>query len=214
MREKYFIIGSGGFAKEVYFLAKECLGYESDFGGFIDFEPTKLLMTIGSEKFPILDEKSFLEKETNFNSIQLYIGIGDPKILQKLQIKFANYFFPNLIHPSFVGDKDSIHFGNGNIITAGCIFTVDIQIGSFNIFNLNTTIGHDSVIGDCNVFNPAANISGGVNIGSGNLLGTNCTVLQNIQIGDENIIGAMTLANKDISSNNTMVGVPARKMEK
>ena len=82
------------------------------------------------------------------------------------------------------------------------------------IFNLNTTIGHDAVIGDCNVFNPASNISGGVKIGSGNLLGTNCAVLQNIQIGDENIIGALTLANKDISSNNTMIGVPARKMEK
>ena len=212
MNKSYYILGSGGFAKEVYFLAEESLDSSNKFMGFIDFKPSKTTIIVRGAEEVVIDEEYFLDTIKPDSNIFIYMGIGDPELLEKLSIRFTNYNFPNLIHPNFVGDKKSIQLGKGNIITAGCVFTVDIEIGSYNIFNLNTTIGHDSLIADFNVFNPGANISGGVKINSGNLFGTNCTVLQMLQIGTNNIIGASSLANKNIHDNSIMVGVNAKKI--
>lgn len=212
MNKKYYILGSGGFAKEVYFLANETLEEAHQFMGFIDFKPKMTSIMVRGKEEPVIDEDFFLEHVGATVDINIYHGIGDPLLLEKLSKRFQNYIFPNLVHPNFVGDKRSIRFGKGNIITAGCVFTVDIEIGSNNIYNLNTTVGHDTIVGDCNVFNPGVNVSGGVNIGSRNLFGTNSTVLQMLKIGNDNILGASSLANKNIDSNSIMIGVPAKKM--
>lgn len=214
MKTKYYIVGSGGFAKEVYFLADESLDDSHQFMGFIDYKPTEITIKVREQIESVIDEDYFLEEIQASENINLYFGIGDPKLLGELSKRFKNYVFPNLIHPNFVGDRKSILLGNGNIITAGCVFTVDIKIGCYNIFNLNSTVGHDTVVGDCNVFNPGVNISGGVNIGNRNLFGTNSTVLQMLQIKNDNILGASSLANKNIHSNSVMVGVPAKKLER
>lgn len=214
MKKQYYIIGSGGLAKEVHFLAEELLDESHDFMGFIDYKPEVKTIIVRGQVLPVIDEDFFLENMLPSGDINLYHGIGNPNLLGKLSKQFENYTFPNLIHPNFIGDRKSIQFESGNIITAGCVFTVDIKIGSHNIFNLNCTIGHDTAIGNCNVFNPGVNISGSVKIGSRNLFGTNSTVLQLLQINDDNILGASSLANKNIDSNCTMVGVPAKKLEK
>ena len=210
----YYILGSGGFAKEVYFHANQSLGDDFNFQGFIEKDSEINSIKIGEKHFPVFSESDFLNANKTPQNIALLMGIGNPIIISKLKELFSNFDFPNIIHPSFIGDRDSISIGKGNIITPGCIFTCDIKIGSFNIFNLNTTIGHDSVISDCNVFNPGCNISGGVVIGSRNFFGTNCAVLQYLTIEDDCTIGAMSLINRNLSSNITVVGVPAKPLIK
>lgn len=214
MKKHYYIIGSGGFAKEVFHLSEEILDSSYIFSGFIDCKPSSEMITVRGRNVPVFDEEHFLENIIPAKNLNIYFGVGNPNLIQKLSIRFKKYNFPNLIHKTFVGDRDSITFGKGNIITAGCIFTVDISVGSFNIFNLNTTIGHDTVIKDNNIFNPGCNISGDVRIGSNNLFGTNSTVLQGITIENNNILGAASLANKNISNDSVMVGVPAKKIER
>ncbi|WP_423736753.1 acetyltransferase [Chitinophaga caseinilytica] len=206
--KKIFILGSGGFAKEVYSLIHAIGGYVVE--GFIDLsarEPVQL----GPVSLPVFAE-SYLEELTEKPA--LAIGVGDPKLIQKLVSKFgADHEFPNLLHPTVIGHFDDITFERGNIVTASCIFTISIKVGSFNIFNLNTTIGHDVVIGDCNVINPMVNISGGVTIGSGNLLGVNSTILQYKTIGNGSVIGASSLVTKDVEDSVLVLGVPAVKLK-
>lgn len=210
--KKIYIFGIGGFAKEVYFLIQEINKVKATFevGGFIDINPTFHPIKIGPNSYQVFDEGSFFKTSFTEN-ICFAIGIGNPSVLNKIQDRFLSlYDFPNLIHPSVIGLFETIEMGKGNIITAGCIFTVDIVVGSFNIFNLNTTIGHDSIIGDCNVINPGVNISGGVCIGHNNLIGTNSTILQFIKIGNNNAIGAGAMVNSIIENNKVSVGVPAK----
>lgn len=202
---KYYIIGKGGFAKEVLFLCKEVFGHLEEFQGFIDYKPSDSKTESMGEYYPVIDEEEFLSK--NDTDVNVFLGIGDPKTISKVVDKFNRYNFPNLIHASVVKDN-SVMIGKGNIFTAGCILTVDIRIGSYNIFNLNTTVGHDATISDCNVFNPGANISGSVKIGNRNLFGTNSTLLQGLSVGDNSIIGASTLINKNVDNNLVVVGVP------
>lgn len=213
---QYFILGSGGFAKEVLFLAQESLGssQQATFGGFIEHNPEVSSIKCVGENHTVLDEDEFLDKYKGRDDVDIYIGIGNPAILKKLVRLFDDFNFPNLIHPNFVYSPRSVQLGRGNIITAGCVFTVDINVGSFNIFNLNVTLGHDCEIGDCNVLNPGVNISGGVQLGDGNLIGTNATVLQYVKIGSENIIGASSLLTKSVQNGQVMVGVPAKPMSK
>jgi|25_taG_2_1085351.scaffolds.fasta_scaffold02176_4 sugar O-acyltransferase (sialic acid O-acetyltransferase NeuD family) len=214
MTNDYLIIGAGGLAKEILFLCENIIGDLNKFKGFIDYRPKAKYIKFRGKEFPVHDEDEFLKDVLNKeNKIDLYNGIGDPKTISKVTKKFENFNFPNLIHNTFVGDITSISFGKGNIITAGCVFTVDIKIGSFNLFNLSTTVGHDTVIEDCNVFNPGCNISGNVNIRSRNLFGTNSTVLQSVEIGDDNILGAGSLGNKSFSDGNIMIGIPAKPLK-
>lgn len=208
---KYYIVGNGGFAKEVLFLCKEVHGSDEEFGGFIDYKPSVTKIDCMDNSYPVIDEDQFLE-EKNFRC-NIYIGIGDPQKIHKISDKFEGYNFPNLIHQNVIKDE-SVKFGIGNIITSGCIFTVDILFGNFNIINLNVTIGHDTQIKDFNVFNPGANISGSVIIGSSNLFGTNSTVLQGLNIGSNSIIGASSLVNKNVNNNSVVVGVPAKEIKK
>jgi sugar O-acyltransferase (sialic acid O-acetyltransferase NeuD family) len=210
----YFILGSGGFAKEVYFLASEVLDSNYQFGGFIDRNTINDYIEVRKHKVKVWDENIFLSQVLPQNNTTLFMGVGDPKLLLKLSVKFQEYHFPNLIHPSFVGDFQSIQLGRGNIICAGCIFTVDIQIGSFNVFNLGVTVGHDTRIENGNVFNPGVNVSGGVQMGSGNLLGTNATVLQYLSIGNYTTLGAASLATKSIEDHQVMIGVPAKPLNR
>jgi sugar O-acyltransferase (sialic acid O-acetyltransferase NeuD family) len=208
----YYVIGCGGFAKEVYFLADEVFKGTQAFKGFIDYKPQQTTLPIRGHQCSVIDEDWFLANIPKDASTHLYIGMGSPTQTEKVLQKFSGYQFPNLVHPGFIGDLPSIKMGNGNIITAGCIFTVDISIGSYNIFNLHTTVGHDTMIGDNNIFNPGCNVSGGVTIGSGNLFGTNATVLQNLTIGNNNILGAAALANKSFDSGLVMIGAPAKPL--
>lgn len=209
----FYIVGNGGFAKEVLFLAEQTQAEAKySFGGFIDFRPKSDSIIIGFNEYPVLDEDYFLKRIAPSLDTLLYFGLGDPDKIHKVRGKFQGYQFPNLIHPNVKYHKSSLELGEGNILTAGSILTVDIKIGSFNVFNLNTTIGHDTEIGDCNVFNPGANISGSVIIGDRNLVGTNATILQGVQIGSKNKLGAACMVNKPVADELIMVGVPAKPL--
>lgn len=207
MKRPIYILGSSGFAKEVYFLIKEIGQYEIK--GFIDIVE-KEMVCFSEKRIDVVSEKDFFLKETA-ETCCLAIGIGSPEVIKKLSIKFKSFTFPNLIHPSVVYDKENVVLGRGNIITAGVILTTCISIGSMNIFNLSSTVGHDAIIGNFNVINPTVNISGGVEIGDSNLIGVGATILQYKKIGNNSVIGASSLVVKDVNSNVVVMGVPAKE---
>ena len=204
-----YVIGSGGFAKEVFFLLQETKRY--NVLGFVDINTELRSICIDSVHYQIFSEEE-IKKDKN---VSVAIGIGDPKIISRIVGKYASVFdFPNIIHPNVVGNWNSIKIGKGNIICSNVNFTLDIQIGSFNVFNLSATVGHDSRIGDCNVINPTACISGGVVINNNVLIGANSTILQYRKIGDNAIVGAGAVVLNDIPENETWVGNPAKKNER
>jgi sugar O-acyltransferase (sialic acid O-acetyltransferase NeuD family) len=210
--KKIYIFGQGGFAKEVAVLLHAINKKTPTYvlSGFLDIKPVEKQVKIGNESIEVFDEEIFLRNE-NLSDKCFCIGVGNPTILKKIKDKYADKLdFPNLLHPNVEGLFGCIEMGAGNILTAGCVFTLDIKIGSFNVFNLNTTVGHDTVIGSCNVFNPGVNLSGGVKIGDFNLIGTNAAVLQYLGLGNNNIIGAGAMMNTSIEDNKVAVGVPAK----
>ena len=203
------IVGSGGFAKEVAFLIEEINKINPAWNllGYIDNRVGDV-----NGKYSVVGDDEWLK---NYDKpIYVVIAIGSSAIISKVSkdLKSNNLLkFPNIIHPNVVLDRDSVVFGEGNIICAGNILTKDIELGSFNILNLNCTVGHDSLIGSNNIFNPNVNISGGVNIGENCFFGTSSTILQYINIVDNVVVGASGLVLSDICEPGVYVGVPVKK---
>lgn len=213
MKKDIYILGSGGFAKEVAFLI-ETINDVSDEWNLIGYVDKAELVGSSNGKYKVVatDEDIMnIKKEIN-----IAIGIGNPSIIRKVAedlMKYDFIFFPNIIHPNVIADWKRIRLGRGNIITAGNIFTTDIEIGSFNILNLNCTIGHDTEIGNFNVFNPAVNISGGVKVSDSNLVGTGAQILQYLEVKNNIIIGAGSVVTKNLIEEGVYVGIPARKLK-
>lgn len=201
------IVGYGGFAKEVRWLLDRINAIEPvwNFLGFIDRD---------NEGESVIGNDDLLR---NYGQeLHVAIAIGNPikrkQIYEKIKSN-KNLIFPNLIDPS-VTISDKVSMGEGNIVCAGCIFTVDIKIGSFNIFNLNCTIGHDAIIDSYVIIEPNCNISGNCHVKSEMDIGTGTQVIQGLTIGSKTIVGAGTVIISDIEGSCTVVGVPARVVKR
>jgi acetyltransferase-like isoleucine patch superfamily enzyme len=156
-------------------------------------------------------EAEFLSQhQGNQSEISLAIGIGNTAVMKKLSETFKGFNFPNLIHPDNAGDFENIKMGEGNIITAGCNFTLGITLGSFNYFNLNCAVSHDVQIANFNIINSGCVLSGGVQMGSGNLIGAGAVVLQYLKIWSQNILGAGAVLTENLGDRKQAVGVPAK----
>lgn len=202
--ENIWIIGSGGFAKEVYSLIKSSTSF--NVVGFIEKNPTSKEINFFLHTKPIFDEEYFI---SNFKGENVCVGIGNPVLRKDIFQKFQDFKFPNLIHKNTVLDSDNIRMGFGNIVTSGCILTTCIELGNLNVFNLNTTIGHDTKIGNYNVFNPSVNISGNCQIGDCNFFGVGSVVLEKKRIGNNSILGANSTLLKNMEDDVVYVGSPA-----
>ena len=103
--------------------------------------------------------------------------------------------------------------GEGSIITAGNVITVNTEIGNHVILNLSCTVGHDTIIGDYSSCMPATNISGEVKMAPCVYIGTGVKIVNQVEIGENTIIGAGAVVAKSIPDNCTAVGIPAKPIK-
>ena len=134
------------------------------------------------------------------------------KIIQKVTEINPNIKFAILIDPSVV-KSDLVEIGEGSIICAHTIITVNIKIGKHVIINLDCTVGHDAVLYDFVTLYPSANISGITEIGPCSELGTGMQIIQGKRIGAYTIVGAGAVVVKDIPDASTAVGNPAKPIK-
>lgn len=110
------------------------------------------------------------------------MAIGDPKIKQNVVNSNTNISWGTLIHPkATLGDSAFLDIGEGTIIIAGCIITVNISIGDHVIMNLCCTVGHDTNIADYSSFMPTVNVSGEVNIKQAVFVGTGAKIINMVE---------------------------------
>jgi len=208
--QRVAILGGGGLAREVLdiFLACNAISGKYDILGFIDENPA----THGKELngYPVLGDFDWFESADK-TSIRLICAIGNPATRRKVVQKAASrgLEFCSVIHPTAVVTP-FVTFGEGVVITAGCIFTNQIKVGDHVYVNLDCTIGHDCIIEDyCNI-NPGVHISGNVHIKPGCEIGTGAAIIQGVTIGEWAIVGAGAVVARDIPANVTAVGIPAK----
>jgi sugar O-acyltransferase (sialic acid O-acetyltransferase NeuD family) len=147
-------------------------------------------------------------------SVHVVIGIGSPAVKRQLVERMRSHVagFPTLVHPTAVR-SDSVQMGEGTVVAAGNILTVDIRLGAFVTLNLSCTVGHDAVLDDYVTVAPGATISGNVRVGEGCDVGTGSSTVQGTSIGEWSIVGAGAVVSKSLPANCTAVGVPAKPIK-
>jgi len=204
------IIGAGGFGREVAWLIEDInkVNNEWNIVGFVD--DNKSIQGTEINGYKVVGDIDWLEKQEVF----VVNAIGDPVIKKKVMDKLdgSKNKYPVLIHPSVIC-SDRVSFGEGSIICAGNIITVNVEIGKHVIINLDCTIGHDANIGDYSTVLPSVNVSGFVKTEECVSVGTGSAVIQGVNIGRNTVVGAGAVVVKDLPANCTAVGSPAKPIK-
>lgn len=211
--QKIAIFGAGGFGREVKMLIDQINVVENKFQliGYFDDDSSKIGQIVNG--LPVLGGVSDLNNWKD--ELGVVFALGMPKIKKQIIERIDNkrIFYPSLIHPSVIIGGDDVSIGNGVIICAGCIITVNIKIEDYVIMNLCCTVGHDSIIGKYSSIMPSVNVSGEVEFGEGVYVGTGTKINNQVNIGENSIIGSGAVVAKDIPANCTAVGIPAKPVK-
>lgn len=206
-----YIIGAGGFGREVAWLVERINAVEPTWNlvGFIDDDETK--WGTKESDYTILGGCDYLRKLSDVYAI-CAIGAAKTRKIVIEKMRASNVKFATLIDPSVLISK-KVEIGEGTIICANSIITVDIKIGEHVIINLDCTIGHDDIIDNFVTIYPSVNVSGNVHLGECAELGTGMQIIQGKKVAPNTIIGAGSVVVRDCVESGTYVGSPAKKIK-
>jgi len=211
-RTPVVIFGAGGFAREVLELVNDINADERRYEvlGFLDDRESMWGTSLND--VPILGGIPWLTEQPR--PVAVLLGIGSPATKHRVvsRLRGVAGSFPSLVHPSVVMSK-RVEQGIGTIICAGNIWTTNIRLGDFTTTNLACTVGHDVQLGSWSTIAPGVNVSGNVTIGEGCDVGTGSAIIQGVTIGEWSVVGAGAVVARDVPSNCTAVGVPAKPIK-
>ena len=208
-----YISGAGGFGREVAWLVERINEVEPTWSikGFID--DNEAVQGTKQGNYMVVGNCEMLKNIEN--EVWVVCAIGASRVRRIVIDKVASYEnvrFATVIDPS-VMMSSSVQVGEGTIICAGNILTVDIAIGKHVIINLDCTVGHDSILEDYVTLYPSVNVSGCSLLEREVEIGTGTQIIQGKKILKGTIVGAGAVVTKDLPENCTAVGAPAKPIK-
>lgn len=204
------IVGAGGFGREVAWLIERINEVNAEWNllGFVDDNEEVLGTEVNGYK--VLGNIDWLNKQ----ELNVATAIGDSNVRKSIikRLKNSRNIYPVLIDPNAICSNE-ITYGEGVIVCAGTVITVNVKVGNHVIINLDCTIGHDAALGDYTTILPSVNISGYVVTEECVNIGTSSAVIPGKSIGEGTIVGAGSVVVKDLPANCTAVGAPAKPIK-
>ncbi|MBL7573814.1 acetyltransferase [Staphylococcus saccharolyticus] len=206
MSKPVLLIGMGGHSKVI----KDIIENDAKFyvAGYLD----DAINDYHKEHQLIYDN---LKRIDNYkNDYYFVIAIGDNFVREKIFIEshISIEQFPVLIH-STACVSPSASIGYGTVVMPLAVVNADTTIGVHSIVNTSSVIEHDNVIGDYVHISPNAVLAGGVEVGAFTHIALNTTVLPQVNIGKKCVVGAGSTVIKDVKSESTVIGTPAKIKE-
>ena len=153
-------------------------------------------------------------------SRHMNIAIANSAVRQKLAercvadgVGFFEARAPNVVQ------LDEVAIGPGAILCSFVTLTSNIQIGHHFHANLYSYVEHDCVIGDYVTFAPGVQCNGNVHIEDHAYIGAGAVIKQGkpgapLVIGRGAVVGMGAVVTKSVPAGVTVVGNPARAMER
>jgi acetyltransferase EpsM len=203
-RRKLIVLGAGGFARQIQWIAQRTEQY--DVLGFLD----ETIESVGTlNDLPVYQHLEEFGESGN-GEVFLISAVGDINLRRRWHNNFSEtYQFTNLIDPSVI-IAPNVRMGSDVILLANNVCGNDCIIGNGVHINWVSIVSHDVCVGDfCNIA-ASVKLTGGCQLGEAVDMGTNSVVLPNVSIGDRAIIGAGAVVTQNIPKDCTAVGVPAK----
>ena len=208
--KKLYIIGARGCGREIYSFFKECSAHLRDVecAGFLDDKTDALADFPGYP--PIVSSVEAFEPGED----DVFIcALGDPKWVQHYTriIEAKGGKFISLISRS-ASIGMNVKIGDGCIIPGWTVISSDVTIGRHVNIGVFSDIGHDAVIGDCCHLGAYTFMGGGSIIGNCVTVHPRVNLLPHKRVGNNAVLGAGSVILKNVSSDSTVFGNPAKKI--
>ena len=209
------IYGASGFGKEVMPLVREQYPHLSkEQFVFIDDGQAGNFLNL----YPVLSYSNFLANPSSEKAVT--IAIANSQVREKLAVRLTQDNIQHLaIQASNTVILDEVEIGEGSLLCPFTCLTSNIKTGKFFHANIYSYIAHDCVIGDYVTFAPGVKCNGNIHIEDHAYIGTGAVIKQGtpdkpLVIGKGAIIGMGAVVTKSVPAGVTVVGNPARILEK
>ena len=203
---RLILIGAGRFAEETMDVAADAGVIVAAMIEGID--PSRADPTADP---PILwvDDQAAFEPD-----LPIVPAIGSPRrraLIERLEAE--GRALATIVHPSAIVARTAV-LGLGCVVFPHVVIGARTRIGRGTIVNRGALIGHHTIIGDHVFVGPGANVAGGVRIGDGAYIGIGSIVRDDRAVGPGATVGAGAVVVSDVAAGITVVGLPARAMER
>lgn len=208
--KQLLILGAGGMGKEVYYTAKNSIGYGTEFvvKGFLDFPNPDWDTKVYPPIIGIEDEYE-IQPEDVFTC-----SIGDVHLKRKVceKMKARGAKFQTLIFNN-AQIEHNVTIGEGSIIDTYARIGADVKIGENCLVQTFAIVGHDAVVGDYCRLDCRSLLVGGVKVGNNVTVHTNAVVSHKVVLEDDSIVAAMSFVIRSVKAGTTVMGNPAKRIE-
>ncbi len=208
---KLIIIGGGGMGKEVFYTAKNSIGYGTEFviKGFLDDNIHSLDAFIGYP--PVLDTIHNYQPQPDD---VFTCSIGNVHTKKKLCeiIKSKGGKFQTLIFNN-VQLRENVKIGEGCIIDSYAHIGSDVVIGENCLIQAFACVAHDCIIGDYSRLDVRTLIVGSVIVGNNVTIHTNAVVSHKVVLEDDSTVAAMSFVIRKVKFGTTVMGNPAKRLD-
>lgn len=207
MKTLTVLVGAGGFGKEVMPLMKLINRHAI----YVDENP-RYAMISGIDVWPL----SRLDEEMrNGRRVRYALAIGDGRARRKL----ASWFFdrhgePIAVVSPLANVQPYATMGKGAVLCPFVTLNANAEIGDFFQANIYSYVAHDCQIGDYVTLAPGAKINGGCTLDNHVYVGTGAVLLPGTLVGAGAVIGAGAIVTREVRAGATVVGNPARELER
>jgi sugar O-acyltransferase (sialic acid O-acetyltransferase NeuD family) len=209
---RIYLIGAGGFAREVLDVIEALAGRGEDLAvAAIYADGASDTLELGARGYALNGPLAAVPKPGPDD--RFIIGFGNTAARERVAtvLQSQGWSTTCLVHPDAT-IASMVTVGDGSIVCAGARLSTNVTLGRHVQVNPNSTVGHDAVLGDFVSVNPLVSVGGRVRVERAALIGTGANIVERLTIGEHAVVGAGAVVIRDVAPHSTVVGVPAQPL--